>query len=152
MLPVLRSVFSGRHPQYGALVLRVLVGTHLVQGTQDNVFSWARMVEFSHFLAAEGFPVPLACAVVSVSAQFACGLLYVVGFLTRWVALVMLFNFSVALWVHLGDPYPAWFPALVMWAGSLALLFTGAGAWSIDAARARRRSSDPYSTPSSIAS
>lgn len=120
-------------------MLRVLIGGHLIQGTQDNVFSWARMVEFSHFLAAEGFPFPLVCAVVSVAAQFACGMLYIVGWLARWAALVMLGNFVVALLVHLGEPYHVWFPALVMWVGSLALLLTGAGAWSIDAARARRR-------------
>jgi putative oxidoreductase len=91
------------------------------------------MLEFRDFLAAEEFPVPLICAVVSVAAQFVCGVLYVVGYRTRWAALVMLFNFTVALLaVHVGQPYAATFPALTMWFGSLALLFTGPGAWSVD--------------------
>jgi putative oxidoreductase len=136
----LRSLSENRLAGFGPLVLRALIGVHLVQGTQDNVFSWSRMVEFSHFLAAEGFPIPLASAVVSVAAQFACGLLYLIGWRVRWAAIVMLINFTFALLVHIGDPHSVWFPALVMWGGSLALLFSGAGAWSIDAAQARRRS------------
>ena len=118
------------------LVIRVLVGVHLIHGTQDNLLSWARMLEFRDFLAAQGFPVPLVCAVVSVVAQFTCGVLLLAGAFTRWAAAVMLVNFAVALLaVHLGHPYPAWFPAWVMWAGSLSLLVSGAGAWSIDARR-----------------
>jgi putative oxidoreductase len=110
-----------------------MLGVHLIHGTQDNIFSWARMLEFRDFLAAQGFPFPLACAVVSVVAQFGCGALYLIGYLTRWSALVMLFNFTVALLgVHLGQPYAAAFPAIVMWVGSLTLLLSGPGAWSLD--------------------
>lgn len=122
-----------RFTNYAPVVLRLAIGLHLIVGTQDNVRSWARMLEFRDFLAAEGFPLPLLCAVVSVVAQFAGGILFLLGAFTRRAAAVMLFNFTVALVVvHLGDPYPAWFPAWMMWAGSLALLLSGAGVWSID--------------------
>jgi putative oxidoreductase len=122
---------------FAPLVLRVVIGAHLIHGTLDNVLSWARMLEFRAFLAAEGFPFPLACAVVSVVAQFACGVLYLLGAFVRPASAIMLINFTVALLgVHLGDPYHVWFPAWVMWAGSLALLLSGAGRWSIDARRA----------------
>lgn len=120
-------------PSYGPLVLRLAIGGHLIHGSQDNVFSWARMLEFRDFLTAQGFPFPLVCAVTSVAAQFIAGCLYVAGWQIRGAALVMLFNFTVAiLAVHLSHPYSAVFPALMMWTGSLSLLFSGAGAWSVD--------------------
>lgn len=135
----LGALGSGRFSGYGLLALRVMLGAHLIQGTQDNVFSWDRMLEFRDFLAAEQFPLPLFCAVVSVAAQFGCGVLYLLGGFTRWAALVMLFNFTVALLVvHLGQPYAAGFPALVMWVGSLTLLLSGPGAVSVDARREDR--------------
>ena len=91
------------------------------------------MLEFRDFLAAEGFPAPLVCAVTSVAAQFLAGISYVLGWQVRLFAAIMIFNFTVALLaVHWGHPYQALFPALIMWAASLALLFSGAGAWSVD--------------------
>lgn len=133
------SLSGGRWAAYGPLVLRLLVGFHLVHGTQDNVLSWTRMLEFRDFLEGAGFPFPIVCAVVSVGAQFICGLLYIVGFWVRWAAMVMLFNFTVALLaIHLGGPYEAAFPALVMFFGSLAILLMGPGTWSLDARRENR--------------
>lgn len=127
---------SDRTRAFGPLVLRLMLGAHLIHGTQDNLLSWARMLEFRHFLAGHGFPVPLVSAVVSVLAQFAAGACYIVGWQVRWAAVVMLVNFAIALLgVHLGHPYNAWFPAWVMWTGSLALFFTGSGALSIDGRR-----------------
>ena len=32
--------------------IRLAVGFHLIYGTQDNVFSWERMLEFRDFLEA----------------------------------------------------------------------------------------------------
>jgi putative oxidoreductase len=137
-MKILNRLWAGEFAAYGLLALRVPVGVHLIHGTQDNVRSWTRMLEFRDFLAAEGFPVPLVCAVVSVAAQFVCGALYLMGYCTRGAAIVMLFNFTVALIaVHAGHPYAAAFPALMMWFGSLALLLSGPGAWSFDE---RRRS------------
>lgn len=133
-----------RSAAFAPLVLRIAVGAHLIHGTQDNLLSWARMLEFRDFLNAEGFPFPLACAITSVVAQFTAGVLYLIGWQVRPAAAVMLFNFAVAiLAVHWGHPYPAVFPAWMMWAGSLALLLSGAGAWSLDGRRAARRADAP---------
>ncbi len=64
------------------------------------------------------------------------GAALIAGACTRWAAALMVVNFTVALLgVHLGDPYVAWFPAWMMWCGSLALLCSGAGAYSADARR-----------------
>jgi putative oxidoreductase len=125
--------------EYGPLFIRLIIGFHLIYGTQDNVFSYERMQEFAAFLSAHNVPLPLFSAFVSVYAQFICGILFILGAFTRYAAVVMIINFIVAiLVVHLGDPYPAKFPALVMLAGACFLFLHGPGELSIDKLRARR--------------
>ncbi len=119
----------------GLLALRVVFGGHLVYMTQDNVFSWARMLEFRDFLAQFGFPWPLACAVLSVAGQFGGGLLLASGLFTRFAGLIVAFNFIVAIgMVDARQPYPAAFPALALVAVGLCLMVTGAGRFSLDRA------------------
>lgn len=115
------------------LPIRITIGFHLIYGTQDNIFSWNRMLEFSHFLESFGMPLPLTSAVISVYAQFFCGMLYIIGWKVRYAGAVMTFNFIVAiLLVHLSDPYPNIYPAISMLAGSLFLVLQGAGRISLD--------------------
>lgn len=131
------------HREIGPLFIRLAIGWHLVYGTQDNVFSAARMAEFRDFLAQQGFAYPDLMAPLSAYAQFVCGLLYLVGLFTRPAAAVMVFNFIVALWmVHRGRPYPENALAILMLCGSLFLLFHGPGRVSLDRQRQPRRSKD----------
>ncbi len=122
-----------RYTDLGLLILRVVIGAHLIIMTLDNVFSWERMLEFRDFLAHFGFPSPLFCAVLSVAAQFLCGIAFVLGLFTRPAGAIMGFNFIVAIvMVDRLQPYPGAFPALALVAVALCLLFTGAGRWSLD--------------------
>lgn len=133
--------------EWGAVFVRVLIGFHLVWGTQDNVFSNARMLEFRDFLAQTGFPFPLFCAYLSAYAQFICGILYMAGFAVRPAAVVMIGNFIIALvMVHLGDTEQGAFPALMMLFGSIFLLFNGAGPLSVDRSRHVADTSTPSPT------
>jgi len=119
--------------EYAPLFIRIMAGFHLIYGVQDNVFSWDRMLEFERFLNAHSFPFPLVSAIASVYAQLICGMLFIVGLFTRTAALIMVFNFIVAiLTIHIGDAYPGVFPAIAMLSNSLFLLFNGAGKWAID--------------------
>lgn len=119
--------------QYADVPIRLMVGFHLIIGTQDNVFSWERMLEFSSFLESFGMPMPLLSAIVSVYAQFICGILFLIGWQTKWASILMIFNFVIAiLLVHIGDSYPNVFPAIVMLSGAVFLLLNGAGKWSLD--------------------
>lgn len=128
-----------RYREYAPLFIRLFVGWHLIYGVQDNILSWERMLEFRDFLAQFKFPVPLVSAVVSVYAQFICAVLYLLGLFTRPAAVVMIFNFVVALlMVHLGDPYPPAALAFAMLSGSLFLLFYGPGKASVDDWLSRR--------------
>lgn len=114
-------------------MLRLTIAGILIYGTLDNVLSTERMLEFRDFLATNGFPLPQASAYGSVYAQFICGLLILVGLLTRWAALVMVVNFIVALaMVHIGLPFNINMAPLLMLAGSVFLLFYGAGPLSLD--------------------
>lgn len=113
---------------YADLPIRLAVGFHLIYGTQDNVFSWNRMLEFRDFLEIFGAPLPLASAIISVYAQFFAGILFILGWKVREAGAVMIFNFIVAiLLVHLNDPYPNIYPAISMLAGAIFLVLNGTG-------------------------
>jgi putative oxidoreductase len=132
--------FFERHKEKGAVFVRLVVGFVLVYGTQDNVFSHGRMLEFRDFLAARHVPLPLFAAYLSVYAQFVCGILYVLGLFVRPAALVMVINFVAALLIaHLDTPLDAARLALCILFSSLFLLFNGAGALSLDDYLAGRR-------------
>jgi len=125
--------FLDQRKEYGVVLIRLAVGFHLIYGTQDNVFSFARMEEFATFLAGHGVPWPLFSAIVSVYAQFVCGILFILGAATRWAGAVMVVNFIAALFIaHQGDPYPAMFPALMMLASAGFFLIHGPGRLSVD--------------------
>jgi putative oxidoreductase len=120
--------------EYAAFFIRLAIGARLISGTEDNVFSWARMLEFEQFLAANGTPMPLVGAVVSVYAQFFCGILFILGLWTRPAAAVMAINFVAALVIaHRSTPFEVTWPALMMLAAALFFLLHGAGRPSLDA-------------------
>ena len=125
--------WTGRYRDYAALFIRLAVGTRLIAGTQDNVFSSARMQEFAQFLAANGTPYPEVGAVVSVYAQFICGTLFILGLWTRPAAVVMIVNFLAALFIaHRQTPFEVTWPALMMLAAALFFLLHGPGRPSVD--------------------
>lgn len=118
---------------FGLLIIRLFIGLRIIYGVFDNVISWNKMMEFSEFLKATNFPAPTLCAVLSVYAQFICGILILIGYKTRFAAFILVFNFIVAIvMVHSNDSIEAVTPALAMLFISLGLLFTGAGKWVIE--------------------
>jgi putative oxidoreductase len=121
------------------LVLRLFVAFVLVYGTQDNVLSHARMLEFRDFLAANHFPFPLFCAYLSGYAQFLTGIALAFGLLTRLAASIVVVNFVVALlMVHRSLPFTANVAPLAMLVCGLFFLLHGAPRYSLDAALAKR--------------
>jgi putative oxidoreductase len=123
-----------RYRDYGMFFVRLIVGFHLIYGVQDNVRSWARMLEFRDFLAEHGTPFPLFSAHLSVYAQLVCGALYLVGLFVRPAAAVMIVNFVVALLIaHRVGGYPPAAAAFFMLFSSMALLVHGAGRPALDA-------------------
>ena len=126
--------------QYAPIFIRLFAGVFLIYMSHDNVFSWARMLEFERFLRQFGFPLPLVSAVVSVACQFTAGILFIIGAFTRPAAAVMALNFIVALvMVHTKLPFREALDPCAMLASSLFLLFNGAGRPSVDAWLQRKR-------------
>lgn len=133
MRKTLNPSFLDKYQEYGVIFIRLIIGFHLIYGTQDNVFSYARMEEFAGFLSARGVPFPLFAAFLSAYAQFICGILFVIGAATRHAAVAMIINFIAALVIaHLGDEYPSKFPALMMLAAACFFLIHGPGKLSVD--------------------
>jgi len=123
-----------RRRELAPLILRLFFAFVLIYGTQDNVFSHARMIEFRDFLAKNGFPLPMASAYLSAYAQFLCGTLLLVGFLTRIAAAVMVINFIIALiGVHVGLPFNANIAPLAMLVMGVFFVLYGAPRYSLDA-------------------
>lgn len=133
MIKKLRFSFLENYKEYGVIFIRLIIGFHLIYGTQDNVFSYARMEEFAGFLSDKGVPFPLFSAFLSAYAQFICGILFIIGAITRAAALVMIINFIAAIIIaHIGDTYPNTFPALMMLFAAIFLFIHGAGKISVD--------------------
>lgn len=134
------TAFLEKYKEYGVIFIRLIVGFHLVYGTQDNVFSYARMEEFAGFLSLKGVPFPLFSAFLSAYAQFICGTSFVLGWLIRPAGFVMIINFIAAIIIaHVGDTYPNTFPALMMLAAACFFFLHGAGKISVDDFRTQRR-------------
>ena len=130
---------NARLADLGLLLLRATTGAFLVYQSHDNVFSAARMDEFEKFLTQFGFVYPELMAPLSVYAQFAAGIGFILGLFTRWFGLITAFNFIVAVWmVHSPDPFPTWWPALVLVFLGLYFGLRGSGRFGLDTLLERR--------------
>jgi putative oxidoreductase len=125
--------------EYGILFIRLTIGFRIVYGVADNVFSAAHMLEFSNFLQKLGVPFPVFGAHLSAYAQFICGLLFILGFLFRPAAFVMVINFIFALLIaHRTGGYAPAADAWIMLFTSLGFLVHGPGKVAVDEWLARR--------------
>jgi putative oxidoreductase len=121
-----------KNKDIGVLLLRIFIGLRLIYGVQDNILSWSRMLEFRDFLQKFHFPFPIIAAVISVYAQFVTAVMILIGWNTRYAAIVLVINFMVA-WVMVDrhSSIEEMTPALTMLFCSLLFLFQGAGKFSI---------------------
>jgi putative oxidoreductase len=119
----------------GLLILRVGFGVYMM------VHGWTKvqMILDGNF---ENFPDPIgigktASAILVALAEFGCAALVIVGVLTRFAALPIVFAMAVAAFIHhSADPWAG--PksremAMLFLSAFLALVFTGPGKISIDA-------------------
>ncbi len=135
-----RNEVGTRLPDFTLMLLRAVTGAFLVHGTLDNVVRAARMQEFVSFLNAHGFTMPHVMAPLSVYAQFACGLLLVLGLMTRVAGLIVALNFVVAVvMVHWQQDFRGWWPALVLVLLGLHFAAQGSGRYGLDAVLESRR-------------
>jgi putative oxidoreductase len=121
---------------FSFVLLRIVIAWRLIAGTWPYILGSKSIAEVIAFFQSLNKPLPGISAYVSLYAQFGCGILLVVGWLTRPAALVLTINFSVALLAaHLHDPIESSFQAWALWAISMYFFFHGGGSISIDSFR-----------------
>jgi putative oxidoreductase len=122
-----------------------------VAGLMLTLHGWARFFRASEYLvfgtpwpfvdlvAGLGFPVPGAFAVMSALSESVGAVLMAMGWLTRWAALALVIDMSVALFNEGSKGDPIELPALYL-VGALTLMITGPGRFALDRwQRAERR-------------
>jgi putative oxidoreductase len=131
----------------GLLLVRLILGVVLMFHGSQKLFGWfdgAGMEKFTQSLEELQIPMPQVSAWLSAGTEFGGGALIVLGFLTRLVAVPVMVNMLVAvIAVHRhefanlkgGMEYP-----LMLCVVALALVFTGAGRFSIDGCLRREKS------------
>jgi uncharacterized membrane protein YphA (DoxX/SURF4 family) len=155
----MRSLLRTTAPSSVVLVRLLVGGVFLAEGVQK--FLYPAELGVGRFVRI-GIPWPEVMGPFVGSAETVCGALIIFGLLTRYGALTMLINISVAivstklpiLLGHAVGPfsltklprYGAWSAIheartdVCMWLGSLFLVFVGAGLFSLDALLAGRGS------------
>lgn len=137
-----------RSASLGLLILRVVVGCVFVIHGAQKLFVMG-LPGFAGMLTQIGVPLPNVAAVVVALVEFVGGALLVIGLFTRPAASLIVVDMLVAvLEVHLPNGFflPRGYEyALTQLGVNLALVFLGAGAWSIDGwvARGTGGRSDP---------
>lgn len=120
-------------PELGLLILRLVLG-----GSMLLNHGVPKLMKFNELSAS--FPDPLGVGskislCMAIFAEVLCSALLIVGFLTRFAALSLAITMGVAFFlVHKGALSGAQSGelAFIFLTSFVALLFTGAGRWSVD--------------------
>jgi putative oxidoreductase len=117
---------------FGLLWLRVLAGAGIATHGYPKIFGgW--MPKFAEGVAEMGFPAPILFAWAAALSEFVGGILLILGLGTRFAALMIFCTMSVAAFIrHAADPFAVKEMALLYGTVSGAVIFLGAGAWSLD--------------------
>ena len=113
--------------------LRVLTGALLVYRTWDFVPAGERIVGWIRPLADLDLPASALFTQLPTLVQFVCGVLLILGLLTRWagllVAILFAFLFIRAEW---GEPFRGAWPTLMLVVLGLHFAAAGPGRWAVD--------------------
>jgi putative oxidoreductase len=125
-----------------ALIGRLLIAMLFIPS------GWGKIAGFSGlvgFIASKGVPMPEVCAAIAIAAELGLGILLLVGFQTRWAALLLaIFVAVITLIFHNYWAVPEaqmaaqkmnFFKNYAITGGLLAFAAFGAGAFSLDGRR-----------------
>lgn len=117
---------------FGLLIARLSAGLSMAVA-----HGWGKLSTFGE--KAASFPDPLGIGrpfsmAGAIGAEFVCAILVALGLGTRVAAVPLVFTMSVAFFrIHANDPFGTKEKALLFLTIFLLLVFTGAGAYSLDA-------------------
>jgi putative oxidoreductase len=133
---------SPRQLNLGLAVLRVAVATIFIRHGAQKLFVFG-FAGVTGAFTQMGVPVPGITGPFIALLEFFGGIALLLGLLTRLFALGFVFDMLVAiLLVQLKRGFSGFELEFVLLGSSLALLLTGAGAFSVDALLARRNAKD----------
>jgi putative oxidoreductase len=125
-----------RYRDYAPFLLRLAFGYELFDAAGHTALHPTEGIPgYADWLKSLGFPFPIVCAALSAYTEFIGAILIIAGLKTRWAALALLINFTLAVVIaHLvtHDTYKNTFPALNLLAFSVFLLLNGPGKPSVD--------------------
>jgi putative oxidoreductase len=136
---------------FGTTLLRLIVGTTFIAHGTQKLLSFG-LAGTTGFLGTIGVPFANVMAPVLITTELAGGLLLVLGFLTRYVSIPLLFTMVVAIaTVHLQHGFflPQGYEfALLLGVGLATLALQGSGAFALDNVIGRNRSAEGTETKS----
>ncbi len=136
---------------FGLLLIRGMIAVVLMFHGSQKLFGWFEGQGMGAFTEAlvdmEKIPMPEVAAYVSAGTEFFGGILLLIGFLTRLVAIPVAFNMYVAAIVVHGGAFSLQKQgmeyALTLAVIATALILTGAGRFSVDGCLWREKSPPP---------
>lgn len=119
------------NPNLGTLILRLFIG--LSMAFAHGLGKLPPSEQLITGVSGMGFPLPALFAWAAALSEFAGALLILVGLFTRYAAFFLGITMAVAAFVvHGADPYQVKELAMFYMFACLALLFLGAGHFSLD--------------------
>ena len=123
--------------EYSLTLLRVVLGVIFAYHGYVKLFAQGQLLSTADFFTQIGIPLANVSAVVVAFAEFIGGALLLIGLLTRWTSLILIFEMLVAFFkVHLksgffisSKAYGYEFVLLIL-ASLFVILINGAGAFS----------------------
>lgn len=117
----------------GLLILRIGMGLAMAYHGYQKIFQGV-MPMMIDGVGKMGFPAPTLFAWLAALSEFVGGLCIAIGFGTRIAAFFVLIVMCVAFFVaHAKDPFQAKELAFLFGINAIALIFAGAGRFSVDA-------------------
>lgn len=130
MQKFLRLEFIDSSPDVGLFLLRLCLGVSM-----GWLHGWEKLVALFHGRLSFLDPIGLGEApsfLLAVFAEVVCSLLIVLGWCTRWAALVLAFTMGVAFFVVNQAQFKGGELAWLYLGGYLVLFCAGAGRFSLD--------------------
>jgi putative oxidoreductase len=126
-----------------ALLGRALIALLFIPGGLTKITGFAGTVGY---IASKGVPLPEVCATIAIVVELGLGLALLLGWQTRWAALIIAgFTVVITFIFHAFWAVPAeqammqqlmFFKNIAVVGGLLGFAAFGAGGWSVDARRA----------------
>jgi putative oxidoreductase len=131
---MLRKFFSVSPMGLNALVVIRIAAGLLIHIHGNMILDPEKMQQMAGFIGKDlGFPLPLFMAYLSKGTEFFGGLLFAIGFFTRFISIPLIINMSVAVFgSHHGQITGQGEHAFVFLLMFAAFFFIGSGKWSVD--------------------